>query len=116
MVRRKGELSKAMIDRDWPHQVALAAEFVASANFAAINDFCREEKLSLCARGHSFHRGTGWFVVYCFAAREHAERFQRRFGGEFVDPATRPKWPGQARRIDPAAEARLRNGRCENCD
>jgi hypothetical protein len=97
-------------------QVALAAERVAGANHVAINDFCREENLSLCPRGHQFARDGGWFVCYCFAEREHAERFQRRFGGEFVDPPSRPRWPGQARRIDAALEARQRNGRCTNCD
>jgi hypothetical protein len=102
MVRRKGELSKAAIDRDWPHQVALAAEVVACANFVAINDVCREEKLSLFPRGHSNAGQGGGFVCYCFAERAHAERFQRRFGGEFADPATRPRWPGQVRCIDPA--------------
>jgi hypothetical protein len=116
MVRRKGELSKAMIDRDWPHQVALAAELVAGANYVVINDFCRQENLSLCPRGHQFHQEGRWFICYCFAEREHAERFQRRFGGQFVHPAKRPRWPGQTRRIDPVAEARQRNGRCENCD
>jgi hypothetical protein len=118
MVRRKGEMSKAMIDRDWPHQVALAAEFVAGANFVVINAFCREEKLSLSPRGHHFPGEGGWYVVYCFAERDHAERFQRRFGGAFVDPAKRPPWPGQVRQIDPEAEAeaRIRNGRCTNCD
>jgi len=29
--------------------------------------------------------------------RAHAERLQARFGGEFIDPKDRPKWPGSAR-------------------
>jgi len=27
--------------------------------------------------------------VFCFAEREHAERFKAEFGGEWFDPATR---------------------------
>jgi hypothetical protein len=35
--------------------------------------------------------------VFCFAEREHAERFRERFGGELIDPNVRPKWPGSRR-------------------
>jgi hypothetical protein len=115
MVYRKGELSKSTIDREWPHQVALAADFV-TASYTHIQDFCRDEPLSLCPRGHSFRRDDTWYVCYCFAERDHAARFLQRFGGEFTDPASRPKWRPSARRIDAAAEARHRNGRCANCD
>jgi hypothetical protein len=31
--------------------------------------------------------------VFCFAEREHAELFRERFGGEFIDPKDRLKWP-----------------------
>jgi hypothetical protein len=54
MVRRKGELSAAGVDRGWPHQVALRADQVAGANYNIIRDFCRD--LSLCAREHSVRR------------------------------------------------------------
>jgi hypothetical protein len=116
MVYRKGELSKSTIDREWPHQVALAASFVAGRNFMAIHHFCRDEDLSLCPRQHFFRRNDRDHVVYCFAVRDHAERFHRRFGGERIDPATRPKWPGASRGFDAAAESRHRNGRCAHCD
>jgi hypothetical protein len=32
-----------------------------------------------------------------FAERGHAELFSARFGGEFIDPEARPKWPGARR-------------------
>jgi hypothetical protein len=44
-------------------------------------------------------------------------KFQVRFGGELIDPASRPRWPEI--RLQPSAllaEERLRNGRCINCD
>jgi hypothetical protein len=31
--------------------------------------------------------------VFCFAERVHAEQFRARFGGEFINPKDRPKWP-----------------------
>ena len=37
------------------------------------------------------------FDVFCFAERAYAEQFRERFGGEFIDPKDRPKWPGSRR-------------------
>src|SRR5262245_34045543 len=112
MVYRKGELSKSMIDRDWPHQVALPADRCKGSNYTTVHRFC--EGLSLCPRGHCFRRGNVDFVVFCFAVRADAELFQARFDGELVDPASRPKWSSGACQIDTAAEERHRNGRCIN--
>jgi hypothetical protein len=96
VVYRKGELSKGTIDREWPHQVALRADRCTGHNYVTIRLFC--ERLSLCSRGHSFHRDSIDMNVFCFAERAHAEKFQVRFGGEFIDPKSRPKWPGTKRR------------------
>jgi hypothetical protein len=30
-----------------------------------------------------------WWSVFCFAEREHAEKFKERFGGEWFDPKRR---------------------------
>ena len=54
MTSRKGELTPATIDREWPHQVALAADQVKGANNAVIHEFCRG--LSLCPRNHTVQR------------------------------------------------------------
>src|SRR5262249_39415738 len=113
MVYRKGDLSKAMMDRDWPHQVD--AYRCMGHEYLTIHIFCQAEGLSLCSRRHSYRRG-----------------------GDLIDPATRLRWPGtHAARTKRAwnwsawfrsanqktvishhlfAEERLRNGRCINCD
>jgi hypothetical protein len=91
MVYRKGELEKRMIDREWPHQVALPAERCSGHNYVTIHLFC--DGLSLCPRGHFFRRSGIDMHVFCFAQRAHAEQFQERFGGEFVNPKDRPRWP-----------------------
>lgn len=91
MVHRKGELSKSRIDREWPHQVALASRLCGGDYYLTHRFFCRD--LSLCDRGHSFYRDGEDFSVYCFAEREHAEEFQRRFGGELMHSSQRPRWP-----------------------
>ena len=50
--------------------------------------------LSLCPRTHSFRSADTDVLVFCFAERDHAEKFRDRFGGEFLDSKDRPKWPG----------------------
>ena len=91
MVRRKGELSSAMIDHGWPHQVALEARLSMGDRYYTVHFFCND--LSLCPRGHGFYREGKYYNVWCFAEREHAERFQARFGGEFIEPNNRARWP-----------------------
>ena len=91
MVRRKGELSTWAVDTGWPYQVALPAGRCTGPKYPILRQFCAG--LSLCQRSHSFRRdGVDW-VVFCFADPEHAARFQRCFGGELMDPASRPKRP-----------------------
>jgi hypothetical protein len=91
VVYRKGELSKAMIDREWPHQVVLPAYCCGGSNYVTMRLFCEAERLSLCVRGHSSRRNDTDFVVFCFAERPDAEQFQTRLGGEFIDPKDRPR-------------------------
>ena len=93
MVYRKGELSKAAIDRGWPHQVALVADRCSGHNYVIIRHFC--EGLSLCPRGHFFYRDGVGRNVLVFAQRTHVEQFLARFGGEFIDSKNRPRWPGR---------------------
>lgn len=90
MVRRKGELSSAMIDAGWPYQVALEARLSMGDRYYTVHFFC--DDLSLCARGHHFFRDGKSFNVYCFSEQEHAERFQSRFGGELHDARRHPRW------------------------
>jgi len=92
VIHRRGELNKDTIDRDWPHQVALRADRCTGHNYVTLRLFC--EGLSLCPRGHSFFRDGIDITVFCFAERADAETFQQRFGGEFLDPKSRPKLPG----------------------
>jgi len=47
VVYRKGELSKAMMDRQWPHQVALPAYRCLGHSYLTIRFFCEGEGLSL---------------------------------------------------------------------
>jgi hypothetical protein len=84
-MRRKGELSAARVDRDWPHQVVLKAKDCTGQNYTIIHKFC--EDLSLCPRGHSYVDNDEWMRVFCFADKADAEKFKAEFGGEWFDPA-----------------------------
>src|SRR5215467_12605248 len=74
MVYRKGELSKARMDRQWPHQVALPAYRCLGHNFLTIHFFCQGERLSLCTRRHTYRHNDVDMTVFCFAQRDHAEK------------------------------------------
>jgi hypothetical protein len=107
MIYRNGELSKAMMDRQWPHQVALPAYRCLGHNYLTIRFFC--EALSLYPGTHSLRRDDQDMVVFSFVEREQAKQFRDRFGGEFLDPATRPRRPETPARF--SAEQRLRHRR-----
>jgi hypothetical protein len=87
MNRRKGELTGARIDREWPYQVALPAEQVAGKNYVVAHDFCRD--LSLCPRGHAGRREGIEYHGFCFANPAHADLFRDKFMGERFDPKDR---------------------------
>ena len=48
VIYRRGELSKHIIDPDWPHQIALPAYRCTGANYVTIHLFCQD--LTLCPR------------------------------------------------------------------
>jgi hypothetical protein len=90
VVYRKGELSRATIAREWPHQLALSAEFLRGRNCIIVDRFCRG--LSVCARHRIYWRDRKEYVAYCFATRADAEFVQMHFGGEFIDPRNLGEW------------------------
>lgn len=94
--RHKGALSNSSIDRGWPHQIALPEHAYLGHRYRTLHYFIVSESLSLAPLGHSFRRDDTWYSVFCFAEREHAERFREKFGGEMMDPATRPRWGGKS--------------------
>src|SRR4051812_22849468 len=87
MSRRKGELSSFAMDRGWPHQVILPADACTGQNSKIIDEFCAD--LSLCSRNHSVVKNDEWHLIFCFAEKDHAEKFKARFAGEWFDSATR---------------------------
>ena len=90
--RRKGELTASAIDRAWPYQVVLDADYV-SRNFDALLQ--RTADLSAAPRNHGYFRDGRYWVVYCFASDEHAAAFHAEFSGQRITPDDRPRWPAK---------------------
>ena len=90
MVYRKGELTKARINRDWPHQLALPVEVATGKAYTILDRFCRG--LSVCPRQQHYWRDGVEHIAYCFRERSDAEYVQVYFGGEFVDPSALGSW------------------------
>jgi hypothetical protein len=84
---RKGELSSSQVDREWPHQVALRADFVAGHRHQFIERV--KSDLGGCPRGHSVRFKEEGFVVYCFSTPESANTFRELFSGEPFNPKDR---------------------------
>lgn len=80
MVKRKGELSRTTINREWQYQVALVAEKVRGDGYVSTHYFC--EGLSLCPRHGYFRRDDRDYVMFCFADAVDAELFCQHFKGE----------------------------------
>ena len=91
----KRELTAAAIDRGWPYQVAVPATDCRGSHGRFMDAFCLD--LSMCERHHSVFHEDKWWIVYCFADAEHAEKFRMRFGGERFDPEDRGRGSNWAR-------------------
>jgi hypothetical protein len=87
MTRRKGELTRRQLDRQWPHHVALSAEKVRGfSNGETVRAFAAT--LSAAPLTYSLRRGDdAAFVVVCFKDPERARAFAERFGRERLGPA-----------------------------
>ncbi|UCI32870.1 hypothetical protein [Mesorhizobium sp. B4-1-4] len=88
--RNRVKPSPTVIDRQWPHQVALPDDICTERNFTMIARFC--EKMG--AAPQIRHVQAVWpdgkyeeWRLHCFANQADAKAFLDRFGGIMFDPA-----------------------------
>jgi hypothetical protein len=88
--RRKGEVSPAQLDREWPHQGALPrSRCVGRQQGEQLKASCKG--LSLGPRRHAVVIDDIWHNVFCFAKPDDAAAFRERFGGVTFDPKRRAR-------------------------
>ena len=80
MTRARGQPSRRMIDREYPHRVTVPAESVGGKNLDFVIVF--HAQIDQPQRTRSVRRDDRWFEVHCFADPQDARSFQALFGGE----------------------------------
>jgi len=74
-----------------PFWVVLPEESCVRQNFSILRDFCEQRGLSLSRHGRSMARSEGYYQVFMFADKAHADLFCKEFNGERMRVSERDK-------------------------
>jgi hypothetical protein len=80
MTRARGQPSRRMIDREYPHRVTVPAASVGGRNLDLVIVF--HAQIGQPERRRSLYKDDRWFETFCFADPQHARSFHALFGGE----------------------------------
>jgi len=73
------ELSRALLNRKYPHKIRLLAERVRLDDVIAFHI-----KLGITTKTRSVLKHHARYTLYCFEKYDHAQMFQALFGGEWI--------------------------------
>jgi hypothetical protein len=65
MTRARGQPSRTLLNREYPHQVLVRAENVRGNTLNKVADF--HVKLGITTKSRSIRKDDAWYSLYCFA-------------------------------------------------
>ncbi len=83
MTRARGQASRSLLNREFPHRVLVHADHVRGHMLNAVHAF--HDNRGVPVGCHSLRKDDEWYAVYCFSGRGIAEAFQLLFGGELLE-------------------------------
>lgn len=89
VTRNRVAPSPSVIDRDWPHQVALPDDLCTDRNFTLITKFCQDRGITHQPRQVQAIWANGKYEnyrLYCFADEASARTFRDHFDGLIFVP------------------------------
>lgn len=99
--RSRATPALSVIDRDWPHQVALPDDLCVDRNLTRITEFCKAQGIRYLTRKVQATWPDGKYEewrLHCFADLAAASTFLDQFGGIMFDPK-RDREKGRARGV-----------------
>jgi hypothetical protein len=82
MTRARGQASRSLINREFPHRALVHADNVRGRTLNELHTF--HDNRGIPVKHHSLRKDDEWYSVYCFAEEGTAEAFQLLFGGELI--------------------------------
>jgi hypothetical protein len=82
MIRARGEPSRTLLDREYPHQVSVLAETLRGRMLDRVVEF--HMNLGIPTKSRSIRKDDAWYTLYRFADPDHAKLFKVMFGGEIT--------------------------------
>lgn len=91
MMRYKGRLSSKNVEKTYPNIVEMEVPPFGFRRRMYDLEAWHFERSLRSRTGQGVFRDGVWFVHWCFLAREDAEAFRSRFGGELSAPVSNPE-------------------------
>jgi hypothetical protein len=82
MTHARGQLSRTLLNREYPHQVLVPSWNVRGKLFEKVDAF--HVQIGAPMKKRSIFKNDSRYELYCFAQRQDAESFQELFGGHLT--------------------------------